>query len=166
MPLFLIFAIAFSYLVQTENYLLPVLVSSVVIYLSISVALIVIAGIIFKKIPEKYGYDFFAISVLILWYAYWRPEFGDDSPIFFVFPLYFVFMIGFVSLFFIAQRNKIDVASFRYMKKIEKHPLFKPWIIMLGILASLDVIEHYLLFPILMTLLIVRFALSGCLKSD
>lgn len=166
MPLFIIFGLVLSYLVQTENSFLNILVSPVVIYISLGLTLTVIAGMFFRKIPDKYGYDFFAVSVLILWFAYWKPEFSDDSPIFFFFPLYLVFMTAFVSLFFIGQRDRIDIESYRYMRTVNKQPLFKPWIIMLCVLGSLCVIEHYLLFPVLMTLVIIRFALSRCLESD
>jgi hypothetical protein len=123
------------------------------------------AGITFKKMPATICYDIFASSILIVWFAYWKPLFNDDSPIFFFYPLYFALMTAFVSLFVIGQQHKIDDESFNLMKSLSKKCIIQPWIVMLCVLASLKLQQHFLLYPVMMTLLIMRFALSSCLEG-
>ncbi|MEQ1527930.1 MAG: hypothetical protein ABL925_01335, partial [Methylococcales bacterium] len=90
--------------------------------------------------------------------------FTDDSPIFFFFPLYFALLTAFVTLFFSAERQRPDQQTKQQMQLIADKSRLKPWLIMLCVLGSLEVQEHYLLYPVLMTLLILRFALSSCLE--
>lgn len=163
MPFFIVFGLSLCYLIQVQAPILNVLASPLFTYLSAGLALIVIVGVLFKKISQKFAYDVFAASVLLVWYGYWQPFFGEESPIFFIFPLYLVFMTAFVMLFFINQRHRIDVQSLSIMRRVEKEAILQPWLIMLGTLGSLQLIDHYLLFPIMMTLVILRFALFACL---
>ena len=67
-------------------------------------------------------------------------------------------MTAFVSIFFIGQRDKIDDESFRFMLSLSKKPIIQPWLIMLCVLGSLELEQHFMLYPTLMTLLIMRFA--------
>jgi hypothetical protein len=91
--------------------------------------------------------------------------FNKDSPIFFFFPLYFAFMTAFVSLFFINQRHKIDYETLRLMQSLSEMKGLQPWLVMSCVLVTLEFQKHYLLFPVMMTLLIMRFALSSCLEQ-
>lgn len=166
MPVFIIFGLSLCYLIQKQETILNVLASPLLTYISLGFCLLIIAGLLLKKIPQKYAYDGFAVNVLVVWYGYWQPFFSDDSPIYFSFPLYLVFMTAFVSLFFVNQRHRIDTQSFKFMHRVEKEVVIQPWLIMLGALSSLLLIDHYLLFPVLMTLLILRFALFGCLLPE
>ncbi|MGZ8191546.1 MAG: hypothetical protein ACXWTS_10015 [Methylococcaceae bacterium] len=121
-------------------------------------------GIIFKKLPEKICYDIFASSLLLAWFAYWKPLFNDDSLIFFFYPLYFVFMATFIALFFIDKRDKLDIQTLHYMQSLANNSIIQPWLIMLLALVSLELRQHYMLFPVMMTLLTIRFALSSYLE--
>ena len=165
MPLFIVFSLALCFMVQTASSLQNVLVSPLFIYTGLILAMISIIGITFKKMPATFWYDIFAGSTLIVWFAYWKPLFNDDSPIFFFYPLYFALMTAFVSLFVIGQQHKIDDESFNLMKSLSKKSIIQPWIVMLCVLASLELQQHFLLYPIMMTLLIMRFALSSCLEG-
>ncbi|MCX7107764.1 MAG: hypothetical protein NTV66_09390 [Methylococcales bacterium] len=111
-------------------------------------------------------YDVFSSSALILWLAYWKPLFTDDSPIFFYYPLYFAMMTAFVSLFFISQRDKIDDQSLHFMQNFSKKRFVHPSFMMLFVLISLQFHENFMLYPTLMTLLILRFALEKVLKTN
>jgi hypothetical protein len=153
-------------MVQTASSLQSVLVSPLFIYTGLILAIISIIGITFKKIPATFWYDIFAGSTLIVWFAYWKPLFNVDAPIFFFYPLYFALMAAFVSLFITGQQHKIDDESLNLMKSLSKKSIIQPWIIMLCVLASLELQQHFLLYPIMMTLLIIRFALSSCLEGS
>jgi hypothetical protein len=164
MPLFIVFSLTLCFMVQTASSLQSLLVSTLVIYIGLAVALLSIVGIFLKKWPAVW-YDLFSASTLVVWFAYWKPLFKDDSPVFFFYPLYFALMTAFVSLFFIGQRDKIDDESFRLMLSFSKKTIIQPWLVMLCVLGSLELQQHFMLYPTLMTLLIMRFALASCLEG-
>ena len=165
MPLFIVLSLALCFMVQTASSLQSVLVSPLLMYIGLAIAILSIFGSLLKKLPALIWYDIFCGSTLILWFAYWKPLFKDDSPVFFFYPLYFALMTAFVSLFFIGQRHKIDDESFRLMLSLSKKNIIQPWVLMLCVLGSLELQQHFMLYPTLMTLLIMRFALASCLEG-
>jgi len=165
MPLFIVFSLTLCFLVQTVSSLQSVLVSPFFIYTGLILAITSIIGITFKKMQATLWYDIFSGSTLIVWFAYWKPLFTVDSPLFFFYPLYFALITAFFSLFIIGQQDKIDKESFNIMKSFSKKSITQPWIVMLCVLASLELQQHFLLYPIMMTFLIMRFALSSCLEE-
>jgi hypothetical protein len=165
MPLFIVLSLALCFMVQTASSLQSVLVNPLLIYIGLAVAIISIFGSLFKKLPALIWYDIFSGSTLIVWFAYWKPLFKDNSPIFFFYPVYFALMTAFVTLFFIGQRHKIDDESFRLMQILSKKSIIQPWVIMLCVLGSLELQQHFMLYPTMMTLLILRFALASCVEG-
>ncbi len=165
MPLFIALSLALCFFVQTESFLQSLLVTPLLIYIGLALAMICIIGCLFKKLPALIWYDIFSSSTLMVWFAYWKPLFKDESPVFFFYPLYFALMTAFVSLFFIGRRDKIDDESFRFMLSLSKKLIIQPWLIMLCVLGSLQLEQHFMLYPTLMTLLIMRFALASCLEG-
>jgi hypothetical protein len=121
-------------------------------YFVLFLALLCLVIVSIKKEESVLWSDVFSSLVLIVWLIYWRSLFKDDSIIFFFFPLYFFSM-------------HTDVDTLRYMASIKSSILFKPWIIMLGVLISLSLDDNYLLFPVLMTLLLIRLKFSIYLNS-
>lgn len=142
-----------------------ILLSPLFIYTGIFLSILSMGGVFFKKLPTASGYDLFASSTLIIWFAYWKLLFNEDSPLFFFYPLYFVFMTTFIELFFIRQSHNIDSETFNRMRSLAKNSLIQPWVIMLGVLVSLVLPQHYLLYPIIMTLLMMRLVLTHYLES-
>ena len=165
MPLFIVLSLALCFMVQTASSLQSALVTPVLMYIGLAVAIVSIFGSLFKKLPTIISYDIFSSSTLLVWFAYWKPLFKDDSPIFFFYPLYFALMTAFVSLFFIGRRDKIDDESFRLMQFLSKKNILQPWIVMLCVLGTLELQQHFLLYPVMMTLLMMRFALASCLEG-
>jgi hypothetical protein len=165
MPLFIVLSLALCFMVQNGSSLQNILVTPILIYIGLAVAIISILGSLFKKLSNMIWYDIFSSSTLIVWFAYWKPLFKDDSPVFFYYPLYFALMTAFVSLFFIGQRHKIDDESFRLMLSLSKKNISQPWVVMLCVLGSLELQQHFMLYPTLMTLLIMRFVLASCLEG-
>lgn len=165
MPFFIALSLALSFMVQTANPLQHILISPLFIYTGMALSVLSIFKILSRKTPARIWYDVFASSMLLAWFAYWKPIFNEDSPIFFLYPLYFAFITAFVSLFFIGQRHTIDYETLRQMRYFSDKSRLQPWILMLCVIASLGLQEHFLLYPITMTLFILRFALSSCLEA-
>jgi len=165
MPLFIVLSLALCFLVQTASSLQGLLVSPLLIYISLALAVISIFGSMFEKLSALIWYDIFSSSTLLIWFGYWKPLFKDDSPIFFFYPVYFSLMTAFITLFFIDQRHKIDKESFRIMQFLSKKSIIRPWVVMICVLGSLELQQHFMLYPVTMTLLIMRFALASCLKG-
>ena len=165
MPLFIALSLALCFMVQMASSLQNELVTPLLIYIGLVIAIISIFGSLFKKLPALIWYDIFSSSTLLVWFAYWKPLFKDDSPIFFFYPLYFALMTAFVSLFFIGQRDKIDDESFHLMQSLSKKSIIQPWVVMVCVLGSLELQQHFMLYPVMMTLLIVRFSLASCLEG-
>ena len=152
-------------MVQTDSVLQNALVTPLWIYTGLAVAVTGIFGSLFKKMSSLVWYDIFSSGALLVWFAYWKPLFKDDSPIFFFYPVYFALMTAFVSLFFIGQRDKIDDESLGLMRVLAEKSIIKPWVVMPAVLGSLEIQQEFMLFPVMMTLLIMRFALAGCLEG-
>ena len=169
MPLFIILSLALSYLVNIESPWQLLLTSNpLVLYGCAGLAGACLVASAFKKIPLAVIYDIFSSAVLIIWFYYWKsqPMFTADSPVFFFFPIYFSLMAAFVSAFFSGQKQQLDPESFRQMQKIANRSKLQPWVVMLCVLGSLAWYENYLLFPTIMSLLFIRFALSNLLQED
>lgn len=166
MPIFIAFSLALCLLVQADSSLQSIFVTPLLIYSSLAVAIISIIGSLYKKFSAIIWYDIFSSSTLLFWFAYWRALFKDDSPIFFFYPLYFALMTAFVSLFFIVQRHKIDADSIRLMRDLSNKSIFQPWVVMLSVLGSLQFQQQFTLYPVMMTLLIIRFTLASCLEGQ
>ncbi len=164
MPVFVSFCLAIAALVQLNSRIQDLLVSDFVLYSGLAVAIGAIIASFFNKLSEKISYDLFACSALLVWFAYWKPMFVKDSPIFFFFPVYFALLIAFVSLFFIGQRQKIDRISMKILQSIEDSEVVQPWFVMSCVLVSLYFENHFLQYPVMTTLLVIRFSLSACLK--
>lgn len=164
MPVFVALCLVLAFIVQTGSQLQLALVSPVVIYGGLTIAIVTITGRFFKLMPENISYDIFSSSILLAWFGHWKPLFVKDSPIFFFFPVYFALIIAFVAIFFIGQRHKIDRDSLQRMQAIVDSGVVQPWFVMLCVMATLNFEKHFLLYPVMMTLLTMRYTLSGCLK--
>ncbi len=165
MPVFVALCLILAVIVQTKSPLQGVLVSPVFMYVGLTIAIATIIGNFFKKLPETISYDLFASSILFAWFAYWKPLFVTDSPIFFFFPIYFTLIIAFATLFFIEQRHKIDRDSLQRMQAIADSGVVDPWLVMICVTVTLYFENRFIQYPTMMTLLTMRYALSGCLKK-
>ncbi|MCX7099693.1 MAG: hypothetical protein NTV43_17510 [Methylococcales bacterium] len=164
MPLFIALSLGLCFMAQTASPLQTALITPITITIGLALALSSLVGSLLKKRVDVW-YDIFASGVLLVWFAYWKPLFTLHTPIFFFFPLYFAVMTALVGLFFIGQRDKIDQESLGFMRILDNKTLIQPWVFMLAILGSLELHQHFLLYPTLMTLLIMRFALASCVQG-
>ncbi|MBT9096952.1 hypothetical protein KFZ76_04390 [Methylovulum psychrotolerans] len=166
MFIFIGLSLALCFLLQAESPWLAYLVSPWVLYGGLAVALGCTVAMAVDKGWARLWHDLFSGSVLLVWYAYWQPLFKDDTPVFFAYALYFVFMAAFIELFFIGQRENIDKEVLRQLQVLAQNFRVKSWMVMLLVLYSLDLLEHYMLYPVAMTLLMARFALSTYLQVE
>lgn len=165
MFVFILLSLALGYLVQSGHPLVDQLVAPFFLYLGVGGALLAIVGALVNKARLRIWYDVCASGLLFTWFAYWKTVFNVDSPMFFFFPIYFVAMGVFVSLAFVSQCDRLDPQSVSYMRRFAEKGL-QPWLVMLGALGSLQLLEHYLVFPIMMTLLLLRYALDCCIERN
>lgn len=164
MLVFVFLCLALAGIVQINSPIQELLVSPVIVDIGLFVAVATIIASFFNKIQEPANYDLFSSSALLIWFAYWKPLFVKDSPIFFFFPVYFALVVAFVTLFFIGQRHKIDRESLKLMQSIVDSGMVETWFVMICVLVALYFENHFLQYPVMMTLLAARFALSGCLR--
>jgi hypothetical protein len=166
MPVFILLCLCLSYLVETNHFIVNFLISPIILYVGLAFAIISILLIVLRKIPERICFDVFASSTLLSWFSAWKPNFNDQSPIFFFFPLYFALAAAFVTFILIGQRQNIDRLTLDYMQAFVEKSGMEPWLVMGLVLCSLVVPQHFMLFPVFMTLMLIRFALSGCLQKS
>jgi hypothetical protein len=164
MPIFIVLCLALALIVQINSPIQTLLVSDSVFYAGLAIGILTIIGSFLNKISEEISYDIFSSSILFAWFAYWKPLFVIDSPIFFFFPVYFALMTAFVSLFFVGQRHKIDKDSLQRMQTFVESGVIPSWLIMLCVMVTLYFENRFIQFPVMMTLLMFRYALSSCLK--
>lgn len=165
MFLFIICSLVLAFIVQTSNPWLALLVDPMVFYTALTVAALAMVAVIIKKGPIQQYYDVFASSALVAWYAHWQPIFNDDSPVLFAFPVYFVFMAAFIELAMLKQRQRVDDVTYQHMQALAKKSRVQPWLVMVGVLVSLNLDDHYMLYPVMMTVLMIRFALFRYLNN-
>lgn len=166
MPFFILFSLSIGYLAYHSNpllgyLLLPALTSIGVVLLAISAI-----GVLLKKPAAINWYDLFAGSSLLVWFNYWHQFFKDESPMFLYFPFYLATVAACVWVFFIGQRHKVDAQTLAYMRAFSKTSRIQALIVMSLVIASLQMTEHYLIYPVAMTLLIFKFAFDECVKQD
>lgn len=163
MPVFIVLCLVIALIVETGSPIQKLLLEPAVMYSGLTIGVIAMVGDFFSKIPEKIGYDLFASGTIVAWFVMWKPLFTKDSPIFFYFPVYLALLAALAALFFISQRRKIDKTSLGLMQSIVDSGVADPWMIMLWVFITLYLENHFLQFPVAMTLLITRQTLSGCL---
>ena len=129
-------------------------------------ATLVAASIKYKKIAYKIRYDLFAVGALLVWFSYWPAFFREGSPIFYLYPLYFALITALFSLVFIKDREQIDPDALDWLQWLSDSGRFNPVIVMLCVSISLCLPQQFMLFPLAISLLAMRFALACCLDNE
>lgn len=158
--------LAMAYIVQSQNSLQMLLSSPAFAIIGLIGALLAIVCTIMKKFPERICYEIFFCCSLLTWYPYWLPYFKEQSPIFFFFPLFFAGITVFLSLVFINNKHKIDAENLDHLRRLSDQPGLQPWALMLCVLGSLELQDHFQVYPVMTTLLLLRFTLSSCIDSN
>lgn len=160
MPLFIICSLSISFLVQTGSPYLSQIALPVILYIGFGFIICSAIAAVSKRIHFSYTYDGFAIGALLVWFSYWYQLFKKDAPMFYFFPLYFALLAAGVTLLFLRKDDWVDQESLKSMLRFSKRLRFHPGIMAIAVLISLEVHSHFLLFPITMTLFIMRYTLT------
>jgi hypothetical protein len=164
MPIFIIYCLLLSFLVHSQSSYLPLLVTPVAVNVGwVLVGFCLLAGL-FKKLPSSVWHDGFAVGTLLVWYGDWQPLFDGDAPMFRIFPVYYAILSLWLTLAFINRSAQFD-AETRYTLRYLQRLIRFDTRMMAGLLIfSLLFPEQYLLYPIAMTLFMVRFTMQRCLE--
>ncbi len=164
MYFFIILSLTISYLVHIEHTWLLFLLSPISLYIGLLGVVVASILALFRKFPCGIWYDLFASSTLLIWYYYWYPDFRDGSPVFYYFPLYFALITALFSVLFIKQREQVDEAALEFLQWLSDSGRFNPAVIVLLVLFGLLLKQHFLLYPVAITLLVMRYALAATLE--
>lgn len=168
MFVFIVFNLCIAYLQKVESPLTNVFLSEYLFYIGVFFLLITLVdthrGL--NKIPFKLRYDLFALGALLVWLWYWPSFFRAQSPIFYYLSLYFSFITAFCSLVFVTKREQIDPDMVIFLHWLSDSGRFNPVVIMIGVIIALALPQHFMLFPVFITLLVTRFALACSLVNE
>lgn len=166
MPIFILSCLSLGYLADNNHPLVAYLLSPFVIPVMGSVMALSGIGVLVDKPSYLNWHDFYASSTLFVWFAYWHRFFEPDAPMFIYFPYFLAFVSFITVILFVGQRKNIDQETLRVMLKIAGRKPLLSLVVMGFSVASLLLIEHFLLFPIAITLFIIQYSLLECVKQD
>lgn len=161
---FIFCSLSLAVLVQYPNKFLTLLTTPVALGIGLVVmAASLLAGYL-KKLPTMVWHDGFSSSCLLVWYAYWAPQFNADAPMFFYFPLYYALLTSIVTVTLINKSENFDLESIKQLRYLDKLSRFDFNALAVCVLISLLITEHYMLYPMAMTVLIIRHTVIACLE--
>lgn len=165
MPIFIVCCLLLAFLVKSQSIYLSFLLDQWVWMAGSAAAVLFLFLGWWKKLSGAVWHDGFAVGALSAWYGNWHPLFSRDAPMFYLFPLYYALLSGWLTLAIINKSARFDPASRESLIYLQ-HNLarFDTRLIACLVLASLVAPEHYLLYPSAMSLFIVRFTLQRCLE--
>ena len=165
LPIFTFVCLLLTYLVWSGSPWLSYLNTQWSLYLGLS--LIVAAGALILSPPIRYrwSYDLFSLGCLLTWFAYWRRFFEVDAPVFSFYPVYFVLLSVFLTHFVIDSRSRLAPDQMHLMRILYGFVGMRASILVLLVLVSLMIPGHYLIYPLAMTLLMIRYAFAVCLEE-
>lgn len=165
MPFFICLNLIISFIVQTHYWLESILMSVWSEYLGVTCIIISILLMLAQKLTISNRYDLFCSGVLLVWISTWPPFFNPDSPVIFFYPLFFCFMTVLINFLFIQQASKIDSLTLSYLIKFNNNLFFHTGVIIAAVIYSLTQTDNYRLFPNIMAIMILKFALVSIVNS-
>ncbi len=130
-------------------------------YASIALSLLCILWSYRTTIGRHWAQDLFFSFVLITWFTFWRPFHPHDAPMFFFFPLYFVFVTVFTEFIVNTKPAPLDLLTLKQLQQIMANWWLQPWFVMAIVLGSAFLMQQYLLYPVLVTLAMVHRILTA-----
>ena len=166
MPLFIVVNLLLSFFAQDEGLVKEVLLIPLLMYICIGIASICLALSVVKKCQRNITFDLFASSIALVWFSYWQPYFKDDAPMFFIYPVYFAMLTAIISLVVNGHHTRVDKHTFVAMQAFSSRVIIQPWIIMSCLFISIALYQNFLFFPTMMTLMVIRYALTSYLNKQ
>lgn len=165
MIFFIAYSLLLAILVKTNNEALAFLASPAALVLGLIVMLgSIIVGYL-KKASTINWHDGFATGGLLVWYAYWQPEFGADAPMFLLYPLYFAVFTSILNFSLINKADYFDIDSVTQLRYLEKITRFNMPFVIGFVFLGLLITRHYALYAMAMTFFIVRHTMIVCLEK-
>ncbi len=165
MSIFIICCLLLAFLVKSQSIYLPFLISQSVWVIAGCLALVFWLVGCAKKLSASVWHEGFACGALWAWYGNWQPLFNPEAPMFYVFPIYFALLTTWLTLAVVRKSAYFDVESRETLRYFQANLARFDTRFFAGlVLASLALPEHYLLYPIAMTLFMVRHALQRSLE--
>lgn len=161
----ILFSLLLAILVEKQSEWLEFLIGLPALTVGLLILIISLSLAYFKKVSSIIWHDGFSTGCLLTWYAYWQPQFNDNAPMFFFFPLYFALLTSIVTVMFINKTEYFDQESIAQLRYLDSHARLSLSSIIILVLMSLLITRHYALYPIAMTLFIVRHTLVVCLEN-
>lgn len=165
LPIFTFSCLLLTYLVWSGSPLLSYLNSRWSLYIGFSVIVASGALALSPRIHYGWRYDLFSFGCLLTWFAYWRRFFEIGAPVYSFYPVYFVLLSVFVTHFVINRRSRLAADQIQLMRILYDFVGMRAHILVVLVLASLLIPGHYLIYPIAMTVLLVRYAFAVCLEE-
>jgi hypothetical protein len=162
---FILCSISLAFLVQNQSGVLRYLESPVALGIGLAIMAISLLLGYLKKVPTIAWHDAFASSALLIWYAYWQPQFDEQAPMFFFFPLYFSLLTSIVTVALINRSDNFDLESIQHLRYLEKNTRFNIATVIVFVLLSLLITKHFALYPIAMSIFIIRHTITVCLET-
>lgn len=162
---FILCCLLLSYFVQSHSEFIPWVSSPASLYVGCSLIFASTAAGLSKRVYFALGYDGFAIGALLVWFSYWQQLFNADAPMFYLFPLYFALITAGATLLFLRRDEWLDENTMKALPAFSGVLTLPPVIIAAAVLVSIAIHKQFLVFPILMTLFIMRFVFSSYLDK-
>ncbi len=164
MPFFICLNLLISYAVNAHNRLEQFFLSSYCEYLGILLIVVSCICLAWPKLKLALRYELFCSGTVLVWISTWPPNFNADSPVIFFFPLFFCLVTVLVHKVFILQAETIDLMSLKYIALLGRHNFWHTGVLVVSVLVSLTQIEHYRVYPSLLSLLLIKYAVLSILE--
>ncbi|MGR8929070.1 MAG: hypothetical protein ACU836_00415 [Gammaproteobacteria bacterium] len=165
MPILVICCLLLVFLLKSQSVYLPLLLNQWVWGGAAGLALLCFAGGCGKKLSSSVWHDGYASAMLWVWYGTWQPLFSTDAPMFFWFPIYFAVLTAWLSWGLIGKAARFDRDSLEALRYFQTRlARFDTRLIAVLLFIAVLVPEHYLLYPLAMTLFAVRYTFQRCLE--
>jgi len=129
------------------------------------VAILVALWVGWKRLlSSRLVYDLLLWGSLWCWLFYWLPLFGPEAPLFKAYPIYFVVMDVFVGNIISWDKQRMSAEEHRLLSLLASQWWFNGKLLAGVVLLGLVIIEHYLIYPLAVGLLVIRRALEQVLS--
>lgn len=166
MPLFIVLNLCLSILAQSQHEFQTIFKLAESAYLGVFFISIASIAMIIKKLPVGFKFDLFTSGSLLIWFYRWHHYYRDDAPMFYLFPLFFVILTATVSLIFINRRHLFDDETIQVFQYYSDNLKFYNFFIFAAVIGSLFLTNHFIVYPVTIVVLMLRFILSSCLEED
>lgn len=164
MPFFVIFSALVGVLTAIDSPYLPWLLRPETATTGLVVGgVFLLAGLVAaRRVP--FWHDGFSVGGLLYWYPDWRPLFSDQAPIFHWYPIYFSAIAAWLTLWVVYRARYFDEQSRQSLRVLQGLARFDTRALGCVVAVSLFLPDQYLLYPLVMTIFVIRFTMEACLK--